>query len=167
MGKGTCFKIYLPAAAAPDIPRAVARPTGPPLGHGERVLLVDDEQAVLEITRAILIKYGYEVFSASDGSEALTLFAQHKDEIDLVLTDFMMPFLDGPATIRALQNIDPDMRIITASGLQENEAVSQQFRHVTFLAKPFTPEKLLTTIAAALKRPTNTTPSAHAEDPGH
>jgi CheY-like chemotaxis protein len=145
----------------------VERPTGPPLGHGERVLLVDDEQAVLEITRAILIKYGYEVFSASDGSEALTLFAQHKDEIDLVLTDFMMPFLDGPATIRALQNIAPDVRIITASGLQENEAVSQQFRHVTFLSKPFTPEKLLTTIAAALKGPTKTTSSAHAEDPGH
>ncbi len=167
VGKGTRFKIYLPAAADADAPRAVERPTEPPLGHGERVLLVDDEQAVLEITRAILIKYGYEVFSAGDGAEALTLFAQHQHEIDIVLTDFMMPFLDGPATIRALQNIDPGVRIITASGLQENEAVSQQFRHVTFLSKPFTPEKLLTTIAAALKGPAKTTSSAHAEDPGH
>ncbi len=167
VGKGTRFKVYLPAAAAADNPRPVEPPAEPPLGHGERVLLVDDEQAVQEITRAILIKYGYQVFSASDGTEALALFAQHQHEIDIVLTDFMMPFLDGPATIRALQSIAPGVRIITTSGLQENEAVAQQFRHVTFLAKPFTPEKLLTTIAAVLEGPANPSPSAHAEDPGH
>ena len=151
VGKGARFKIYLPAvesslsASQPDLKFE------PPRGHGERILVVDDERAFQEITRAIFSKYGYRVLTAGDGAEALAIFAQHKGEIDVVVTDMMMPFLDGPATIRALQHMDPAVRIIAASGLAENEAITQKFNNAIFLPKPFTTERLLCTVDQSLR----------------
>ena len=125
----------------------------PPRGHGECILVVDDEKAFQEITKAIFAKYGYRVLLAGDGTEALALYAQFKDDIALVLTDMVMPFLDGSATIRALQRINPNVRIIAASGLMENEVVAQKFRNSTFLLKPFTTETLLNTVDQTLRGP--------------
>ena len=97
-------------------------------------------------------KYGYRVLTASDGTEAVALFAQHKDDIDLVMTDMVMPYLDGPATISALRRLDPNVRVIAASGLSENEKITQDLVNITFLHKPFTTEKLLTTVSQALQQ---------------
>ena len=153
-GKGTRFHIFLPAtetlarAAIPETIRLV-----PPRGHGEKILIVDDERAFQEITRAIFSKFGYHVLTASDGSEAVAIFAEHKHEIDLVVTDMMMPVLDGAATIRELRRLDPNVRIIAASGLSENEAMARGFDNATFLLKPFSTETLLSIVDAKLRGP--------------
>ena len=150
-GLGSRFRIFLPAAES-NAPAAVpARSDHIKGGHGENILVIDDERAIQEITKAIFNKHGYRVLTASDGTEAVALFAQHKDDIDLVLTDMVMPFLDGPATISALRRLDPDVRIIAASGLSENEQVVGDMVNTTFLLKPFTTEKLLTTVHQALQ----------------
>ncbi len=153
-GKGTRFHIFLPATEA--LAMATSAETirlVPPRGHGEKILIVDDERAFQEITRAIFSKFGYHVLTASDGSEAVAIFAEHKHEIDLVVTDMMMPVLDGAATIRELRRLDPNVRIIAASGLSENEAMARGFDNATFLLKPFSTETLLRTVDAKLRGP--------------
>ncbi len=152
-GKGTRFRIFLPAAEARAKAAATEKVSAPPVGHGEKILVIDDERAFQEITKAIFNKYGYRVLTANDGTEALALFAQHKDDIDLVMTDMVMPFLDGPATINALRRLDPNVRIIAASGLSENEHRAAELTNSTFLLKPFTTETLLTTVDRVLKSP--------------
>lgn len=149
-GRGTQFKIYLPAA---DTPFTVPIESSGllPVGRGELILVVDDEIAIREITRGTLEAYGYRALTASDGTEAVAVYAQHKDEIKLVLTDLMMPYMDGPATIRALQKLNPHVKIIASSGLAENGKMAELNGGVSrFLPKPYTAEKLLTTLSELL-----------------
>ena len=89
------------------------------------ILVVDDEAAIREITRSTLEAFGYNALTASDGTEAVALYAQNRDRIKVVLTDMMMPYLDGVATIRALQKVDPKVRIIGSSGLADSEKASE------------------------------------------
>lgn len=91
--------------------------------------------------------------SASDGTEAVALFAQHKDDIDLVMTDMVMSYLDGPATINALRRLDPNVRIIASNGLGENEQFARELANAAFLLKPFTTEKLLATVNEVIHPP--------------
>jgi CheY-like chemotaxis protein len=123
-----------------------------PRGNGELILIVDDEAAIREITGATLETFGYRVLTASDGTEALALYAERKGEIALVLTDMVMPFMDGPATIRALQRMNPDVKIIAASGLAQGVRANDTPIGVSmFLNKPFTAERLLKALAQVLK----------------
>ncbi|MGV3663594.1 MAG: PAS domain-containing hybrid sensor histidine kinase/response regulator [Prosthecobacter sp.] len=151
-GVGTRFCVHLPA-----LPAAIVAAPPPalgelPRGRGENVLLVDDEAAVRQITRETLEAFGYRVMLACDGAEATTLYAAHKNTIDVVLTDMMMPLMDGPMTIQVLKQINPQARIIAASGLNVNgmvaKASSAGVRH--FIPKPYTAETLLRTLAALL-----------------
>jgi len=151
VGKGTRFQVLLPASASSEKPVQPDHPASLPMGHGEKILVIDDERAFQEITKAIFTKFGYRVLTASDGTEAVALFAQHKDDIDLVLTDMVMPFLDGPATIKALRRLDPDIRIIAASGMSEHESQAEEMTGTEFLLKPFTTEKLLNAVERSLK----------------
>jgi CheY-like chemotaxis protein len=152
LGQGSCFEIYLPAADASAAMPRVEAVVPASNGHGETILVVDDEQAFQEITAAIFAKYGYRVLTAGDGTEALALFAQQQDAIDLVLTDMMMPCLDGPATIRGLRRIKPGLPVIATSGLIENETIAHALGGA-FLLKPFTTEKLLDTVSHSLHPP--------------
>ncbi|HEY8187603.1 MAG TPA: PAS domain S-box protein [Pyrinomonadaceae bacterium] len=151
--KGSQFSLYLPALDAPGTVEASKQQLDLPLGNGELILVVDDEESIREITRGTLETFGYSVLTASDGTEALALFADRKGEIAAVLTDMVMPFMDGPATIRALQKMDPDVRIIAASGLtaglKAGEASLEGVR--IFLSKPYTAEKLLKALAGVLR----------------
>lgn len=151
LGRGTQFKIYLPAAETPFTAQAESL-ASLPVGRGELILVVDDEIAIREITKGTLETYGYRALTAADGTEAVALYAQHKDEIKVVLTDVMMPYMDGPATIRALQKMNPQVKIIASSGLAENiKAVETAYTGVkTFLPKPYTAEKLLNTLAEVI-----------------
>jgi PAS domain S-box-containing protein len=145
-GRGTQFKIYLPAAETPFTAQLESSALLP-LGSGELILVVDDEIAIREITKGTLEAFGYRALTAADGTEAVALYAQHKDEIRLVLTDLMMPYMDGPVTIRALQKLNPHVKIIASSGLAENSMLAQVNGGVRrFLPKPYTAEKLLTTL---------------------
>jgi PAS domain S-box-containing protein len=145
VGKGTTFKIFLPALTTLESEKAVSQVTTKPLGNGELVLVVDDEAAVREITRAMLEAYNYHVLTANDGAEAIVVFEKHKNEVAAVITDMIMPLMDGTATIHALKKIDPIVKIIVSSGKSANgdSARIPDVSVSAFLTKPFTSEKLL------------------------
>jgi two-component system cell cycle sensor histidine kinase/response regulator CckA len=145
--RGTQFKIYLPAAESSFAVGADAS-ASLPLGRGELILVVDDEIAIREITKGTLEAYGYRALTAADGTEAVALYAQHKDDIKVVLTDLMMPYMDGPVTIRALQKLNPNVRIIASSGLAENSRSIEGAK--LFLPKPYTAERLLKALAEVI-----------------
>lgn len=151
--KGSQFSLYLPAVTSQDAVEASTLQTDLPLGNGELVLVVDDEEAICEISRGTLETFGYQVLTASDGTEALAIYADRKNDIAVVLTDMVMPFMDGPATIRALKKMNSEVRIIAASGLTAgNKANEGGLEGVEiFLSKPYTAEKLLNALAQVLK----------------
>ena len=150
---GTRFRIYLPAGtsatttSASDLPEPAV-----PRGQGQLILVVDDEDAIRLVARQVLEAHGYRVLVAANGAEAVALFAQNIGRVDLVLTDMMMPVMDGPATIVALRQIRSDVRIIGASGIEHNSmlarAVGAGVKH--FLPKPYTAGVLLRKLTEAL-----------------
>ncbi len=145
-GKGTTFKVYLPALDhSSGKVGELTDQASLPHGNGETILVVDDEASLLTITGQTLRANGYNVLTAVDGADAVAVYLEHKDEIAVVLTDMMMPVMDGQATIRALMKINPLIKIIAASGLHTNDAVAKLsgagVRH--FLTKPYTTEALL------------------------
>jgi CheY-like chemotaxis protein len=149
--RGTKFSIYLPASETAAEKTADEKAVKYPKGSGETILVVDDEANIRQVTTATLEKYGYKTLTASDGTEALAIYAQKQNEIDLVLTDMAMPYMDGAATIRALRKINPDLKIIAASGLTDQQKADiKDLKTDAFLLKPFTAEKLLTTVASII-----------------
>ena len=156
LGKGSSFKVYLPAAEAQDGKAASPILTTLPQGNAERVMVVDDEAAIREIIKVTLENNGYQVRTANDGTEAVSLFATQKRKVQVVMVDLMMPFMDGIATIRALQKMDPSMKFIAISGLMDQARIGQlhEIGGVQFLAKPFTTEQLLTMLSNVLKNAT-------------
>lgn len=155
-GKGSTFKVYLPAqegAAAGDPVQSEAEKF--PRGNGELILIVDDEASILDITKQTLEAFGYRVITAEDGAQAIGQFALARDQVAVVLTDMMMPVMDGPALIVALKRIDPQVRIIAASGLNANgnvaKAANVGVKH--FLPKPYSADTLLTTLRQVIAAP--------------
>lgn len=151
-GKGTTFQIYLPAQTEASAASAENMTPEMPIGHGELILVVDDEAVVREITKQTLETFGYRALLACDGSDAAVLYAGRKGEIAAVLTDMMMPVMDGPATIEVLRRIDPAVRVIIASGVPGKETAARQARLGVkhFLAKPFSAEALLRVLRQVL-----------------
>ena len=150
--KGTRFSIYLPSAEAGKEmeiePKNVL-----PRGHGELVLVADDEINIRSVTEATLTKFGYRTITAIDGTDALAVYSQQKKKIAAVLTDMAMPYMGGTALIRALRKIDPKIKIIAMSGLM-SEGQTAELTNLNVnavLSKPFTAETLLTTLASILK----------------
>lgn len=151
-GHGTRFTVYLPALPhaterAPDIEEQPL-----PRGNNELVLVIDDEAAVREITRQTLGAYGYRTLLAADGAEAVTLYSKNSTEIAVVLTDMAMPVMDGATTIQVLMKMNPQVRIIAASGVTVHggmkktaEAGARQF-----LPKPYTAETILRALRQVL-----------------
>lgn len=147
-GKGTQFSIYFPAKHDESMAEADMAVPAIPMGNGELVLVVDDEENIREVTRATLEKFGYRVETAADGTEGLAAFAKNGAEIRVVITDVSMPFMDGPAMIRALRKMDPAVKVIAMSGLMNPEQVTE-LDHMSVnanLLKPFTAENLLSTL---------------------
>lgn len=152
VGKGTTFKIYLPAAEAVGLNQNKEEKVEFVHGDGEMILVADDEDSILEISKETLETFGYRVLTATDGTEAVALLAQNRGVIDIVVTDMMMPFMDGPATIRALRKIDPYIRIIATSGLgvDGRAAEAHELGVQAFITKPYTAESLLKTLRKIL-----------------
>jgi two-component system cell cycle sensor histidine kinase/response regulator CckA len=147
-GKGTRFTVYLPALATE---RQITVQKQDPVrwsGKGECVLVIDDESSFRDITRSILERYNYRVLTASEGSGALALVAQHRGEIALAITDMMMPEMDGATTLKALHKLDPDLRLIATSGMSPPERFQplEDEMPVPFLLKPYATAKLLQTV---------------------
>jgi len=147
--KGTQFSIYFPSAESEENMIAAGHAPEMPEGSGQMILVVDDEENIRIITAATLEKYGYATITATDGTDALAKFAQQSGNIALVLTDIAMPYMDGPAMIRALRHISPDVKVIAMSGLMnpEQTAELESLKVTSYLSKPFTADKLLTTLA--------------------
>jgi PAS domain S-box-containing protein len=155
-GAGTTFDVYLPATAAEAIVERVAEAPAPlERGHGELVLVVDDEDGILRVARRLLERQGYRAMLAANGEVALSLYRQHQHEIAVVLTDMAMPIMDGPALILALRAINPGVRIIGSSGFALTAAMAQAARDdgAQFVAKPYTGEALLEALQAAISVP--------------
>ncbi len=152
-GKGTTFRVYLPAMEhASGGQTKQTQSVSLPRGNGEMILIVDDEASVLTITSQTLEAFGYRAITATDGAEAVAIYAQRQNEIAVVITDMMMPVMDGPATMRALMRIDPAVKIIAASGLSANGSTTKisevAIKH--FLTKPYTSASLLKTLRMIL-----------------
>jgi len=152
LGKGSTFELYLPAAMA--APAELKRVSAPPWPHarGEGILVVDDESAVREVARQAMVEFGYDVITAGGGAEALRIFRARRPEIQLVVTDMMMPEMDGPRLVAALRAIDPAVRIvgITGAGDQADMTGLDELALSAMLAKPFTIGDLLAIIRKAL-----------------
>jgi signal transduction histidine kinase len=152
VGKGSTFEIFLPALTKTSAPATEPRPLEPPQGRGELVLVVDDEIGIREVITAILAESGYQTLAAADGAEALKLYGERGGEIDVVLTDILMPFLDGVELCRDLRKINPQVRVIASTG-EAHESKFAQLRAMgvkSFLTKPYSTERLLVTLREAL-----------------
>ncbi|OYW85251.1 MAG: hybrid sensor histidine kinase/response regulator, partial [Hyphomonas sp. 32-62-5] len=151
MGKGTTFYIYLPALAAEEIPEPsdIAENTKPVVrpmdmsGRG-RILLVEDEDGVRSIAATHLRQRGYEVEEACDGEEALDILTDMPGSFDLIISDVVMPGMDGPTLIREAKDKLGHARVIFISGYAERDLAQQldDDRAVSFLPKPFTVRQL-------------------------
>ena len=153
VGKGTTFRIYIPATGTASSEAATNEEVVLPVGNGELILVIDDEAAIREITKETLRVHGYNAITASDGAEGIALFAENKRDIKVVITDIMMPIMDGTAAIFVLKRICPDVKIIATSGFITKEQLKTppDSNVVAFLTKPYTAEKVLKALAAAIR----------------
>lgn len=151
VGNGTTFTVFFPACISASVDSGQPEEMHP-RGRGELILVVDDDAAVRTITQQTLEAFGYRALVAADGTEAITLYSQHQADVSAVLTDMMMPFMDGPATIQMLKSMNPALKIIAASGLTNEggaaRAAGMGVQH--FLPKPYTAQTVLTTLRKTL-----------------
>lgn len=149
VGKGTTFSIYLPAARIlqrpkkKDTPRVIASGKPPEKGSGT-ILVVDDEEYILNADKAMLNELGYEVLLANGGKEALRIFDENKDRINLLILDLIMPDLSGEIVYDRIKALRPDVRVILSSGYSiEGQAESILKRGCDgFIQKPYNLNKL-------------------------
>jgi PAS domain S-box-containing protein len=152
-GRGTTFKICFPAqAGAADFMTDTPEEISLPRGRGETILVVDDEPSIIAITQQTLESFGYRMITATNGAEAVAMYAQHRAEVAVILTDLSMPVMDGRATVYALLKINPQAKIIAMSGLDESKsaimAANAGIKH--FISKPYTAGVLLKTLRSVI-----------------
>lgn len=153
-GKGTEFRIYLPATECAAPAEAEVRPQGAslPAGHGETILIIEDEEAVLELTKEALENYGYQVVTAQNGVQGIARFEESREKIKLVVTDTDMAQMNGLEAVRAIRELSPALPVIIASGSKQDARELSRFGscHTTNLGKPYSLEQLLVAVATRL-----------------
>ena len=151
--QGSTFEVFIPATpeATPIEPKEKAPPEK---GHGETILVVDDEPNVLEATAKLLEQNGYKVLTCRDGAEAVEKCGESDAGIQVVLTDVMMPNMDGATMMRRLTEIAPGMCVVATSGLEKDERFDEmkELGLEAFLPKPYTPDKLLGVLRQVIDR---------------
>ncbi|HEY9173591.1 MAG TPA: response regulator [Verrucomicrobiae bacterium] len=162
-GRGTTFEVHLPAATeARSTAEQTVQTRAMPRGEGELILVVDDEPAICDTTRRTLERQGYRVLQAHNGIEALAQYSAHQQEVRAVVTDFMMPLMDGVTLCRALRALSPQTPLVVSSGglfgkvgAEASRALEELgVRHV--LQKPHNADLLLQTLCEVLGRPVST-----------
>jgi CheY-like chemotaxis protein len=154
LGKGTEFKIYLPAVeVAGEEMEAAAQEVTLPVGHGELILVVEDEEAVAELTKTTLESYGYRVITAQNGVQGLSLFEKYQHELRALITDTDMPYMDGMGVVHAIKRMKPDLPVIIASGSsRDTEQMAKiETERMTNLGKPFSAEQLLIAVGMVIQ----------------
>ena len=143
---GTIFEVYLPRAGAPAEPARKVQTKG-----SETILLVDDEEGVRRLCGAVLQANGYDVLAASNGPAAIAVYEKNAHKIDMLLTDIVMPQMNGFELGRQLAERTPGLRILYMSGYREN--ISNANPPLALLSKPFTPDALLEKVREVLDAP--------------
>ena len=154
IGEGTEFKVFLPAQ--PDAAAVVAAERLTlPVGHGEWILVVDDEAAIRSIATQSLEMFGYHVVTAKDGAEGLAVFARHQAPIELVITDRDMPVLDGLTMLRRFRDLAPQLKVILASGVDSDTKAPApaDCECDAYLPKPYSADELLRAVDTVLHLP--------------
>ncbi len=154
VGRGSRFDLYLPAPDGLRVGADEPDPSRSPFMHGETILAVDDESAVSQLIRRVLERQGYSVLSANGGEEALRLFEQHHEIIRAVITDMMMPKIDGPTLVGLVRQIEPAVPVIGISGAGDRVMLEKiaALELAGFLAKPFSVDVLLRLLRQVLQR---------------
>lgn len=154
VGLGSTFNVYLPAADfATGVLRAETARLGLPRGKGETVLVIDDDVAILSMASSVLSVYGYKILTALDGAKGVDSYKEHRERIAVVLTDMAMPVMGGVATIKALKEINPALKIIAASGFSADADMTAltALGVDKFMAKPYETRDLLKVLAETLR----------------
>jgi len=153
-GKGSCFKVYLPLSNSLPITEKKKGTANPPMGT-ERLLVVDDEKAISNLMKSMLERYGYSVTNTSASSEALQLFKQAPELFDLVVTDYIMPNLDGVDLATELLKIRPELPIVLCTGLNDDTKIQKALQTgITIcIHKPVQAKELALTVRQTLDRP--------------
>lgn len=150
-GKGTVFFIYLPATDRPV--KETRREEGGVAAGSGTILLVEDEPAVADVAARMLVKLGYEVLTAGNGAEALEVYQREGSRIDLVVLDMVMPGMGGGEVFDRLREIDPDVRVILASGYSMDGRAMEILERGCdgFIQKPFSLGELSAKIREVLE----------------
>ena len=154
LGRGTTMRVYLPRLAAPPAP-APAPASGPAAGGHETVLVVEGDDTVRELFHEVLRAHGYSVLAAAGPDDALRQARQHAGPLDLLISDVIMPGMNGPQLAAALQAVRPQLRVLYISG-HADAAVTRAAAlapGIEFLHKPFAPESLAAKVRQALDPP--------------
>jgi CheY-like chemotaxis protein len=155
IGEGTTLRVYLPFAAGETAERATPPNGNHRVGGGESVLLVEDDDAVRRVTSRMLQGLGFRVMAAAGPRQALDLARDHIGTIDLLLSDVVMPGLNGRELAEAMRKLRPGMKVVFVSGYTDDVALLHQLREQTlfFLQKPFTSGALAEMIRSAIDAP--------------
>jgi PAS domain S-box-containing protein len=156
-GRGTAFKVCFPKVEAEDRPDPPSMDVVEPARGSETILLVEDDHAVRGVASRILLNHGYVVLAASNAQEAIAIAEQVNGEIDLILTDVVMPDLPGTELVNRLLERWPAMKVVLMSGYAEGDKLQLEVTRHSFLQKPFSAESLSLTVREVLdaesKRP--------------
>ena len=151
MNLGACFRLYLPTTKEESSLAVEERDVEPIPGGTETILVVDDDPLALNITRRLLHKSGYTVWTAAGGEEAIDTYKQHAAKIDIVLLDVVMPYVNGEEVYRELTRINPKIAILVVSGFTAKTAERLlKVSGARFLSKPFNRQKLAIEVRAIL-----------------
>jgi DNA-binding NtrC family response regulator len=152
-GRGTTFRILLHRVEDPPEDTARRQAPAASVSGGETVLVVEDEDSVRRLVRSVLERHGYNVLEAVDGAEGLQVFEANQEAIALLLTDVVMPRMDGPTLVGLALSRRPALRVVYLSGYTEEAAPSAEGPgRCVFLQKPFTSARLMRVVRDALDR---------------
>jgi CheY-like chemotaxis protein len=153
LGRGTEFQVYLPAAEQPELVTVTPERTPMPGGRGETILVIEDEEALLELTKEALETYGYNVVTAHNGTQGIARFEEAREKIKLVVTDTDMREMDGLTAARAIREMNPGLPVIIASGTQHDTSQLRRIEadKMVNLGKPYSLEQLLLAVASNIK----------------
>lgn len=152
IGRGTTFSIYLPLTEPKDIPEATVTNHEQPLGGNETILIAEDDEAIREMAISLLQGFGYEIISAVDGDDAVIKFLEHRERIQLLLLDVIMPKKNGNEVYNEIRKIEPAIKVIFASGyaLDALRQKVQLDESAPLIVKPYVPVKLLASVRSVL-----------------
>jgi DNA-binding NtrC family response regulator/signal transduction histidine kinase len=152
-GQGSVFRAFLPISQPSSLQKPTV-PTGafPRMGRDRTVLVVDDEVSLVKLVAKAMMRMGFSALTAHDGAEAVEMFRRKRDDICLVISDLVMPKMDGWQTLAALRRIDPDIPVILSSGYSEAQVMAEDHSDLpqAFLSKPYNFNQLVEVVSRVL-----------------